>query len=150
MPSLLFTRFGFYQKAYTFVFVTKGKDCHQHHLLLCMLLRLERKSGIYSRKKCGKTSFRNSWNVTFLGNWIFHAKLYYTMPKMSKNGKKSRLGFNFVIHDYEQNHGQWFLKFRSTYLTSQVIKLFTTSATILQKTYLVSTKSLRKWSTYPT
>ena len=35
MPSLLFTRFGFYQKAYTFVFVTGGggKDCH-HHLLL--------------------------------------------------------------------------------------------------------------------
>ena len=90
MPSLLLTRFGFYQKAYTFVFVTKGKDCHQHHLLLCMLLRLERKSGIYSRKKCGKTSFRkvnSCTNVTFRGNWIFHAKLYYTMPKMSKNGK---------------------------------------------------------------
>ena len=70
MPSLLLTRFGFYQKAYTFVFVTKGKDCHQHHLLLCMLLRLERKSGIYSRKKCRKTSFRKSIleNVTFLGN----------------------------------------------------------------------------------
>ena len=129
MPSLLLTRFGFYQKAYTFVFVTKGKDCHQHHLLLCMLLRLERKSGIYSRKKCGKTSFRKSilwglfWEIEFsMPNFITQC---LRCPKM----EKSRLGFNFVIHDYEQNHGQWFLKFRSTYLTSQVIKLFTTSAT---------------------
>ena len=151
MPSLLLTRFGFYQKAYTFVFVTKGKDCHQHHLLLCMLLRLERKSGIYSRKKCGKTSFRKS----ILQMWLFW-EIEFSMPNFitqclrCPKMEKSRLGFNFVIHDYEQNHGQWFLKFRSTYLTSQVIKLFTTSATILQKTYLVSTKSLRKWSTYPT
>ena len=130
MPSLLLTRFGFYQKAYTFVFVTKGKDCHQHHLLLCMLLRLERKSGIYSRKKCGKTSFRKF----ILQMWLFW-EIEFSMPNFitqclrCPKMEKSRLGFNFVIHDYEQNHGQWFLKFRSTYLTSQVIKLFTTSAT---------------------
>ena len=153
MPSLLLTRFGFYQKAYTFVFVTKGKDCHQHHLLLCMLLRLRReKIRNLLTKKMRKNKFQKSqflkkrlfWEIEFsMPNFITQC---LRCPKM----EKSRLGFNFVIHDYEQNHGQWFLKFRSTYLTSQVIKLFTTSATILQKTYLVSTKSLRKWSTYPT
>ena len=101
-------------------------------------------------KKMRKNKFQkvNSlglfWEIEFsMPNFITQC---LRCPKM----EKSRLGFNFVIHDYEQNHGQWFLKFRSTYLTSQVIKLFTTSATILQKTYLVSTKSLRKWSTYPT
>ena len=90
MPSLLLTRFGFYQKAYTFVFVTKGKDCHQHHLLLCMLLGLRReKIRNLLTKKMRKNKFQkvHSTNVTFLGNWIFHAKLYYTMSKMSKNGK---------------------------------------------------------------
>ena len=89
MPSLLFTRFGFYQKAYTFVFVTKGKDCHQHHLLLCMLLRLERKSGIYSRKNAEKqlSECKFMEKQLFWGIEFYHAKLYYTISKMSKNGK---------------------------------------------------------------
>ena len=71
MPSLLLTRFGFYQKAYTFVFVTKGKDCHQHHLLLCMLLGLRReKIRNLLKKKMRKIKFQkvHSTNVTFLGN----------------------------------------------------------------------------------
>ena len=74
MPSLLLTRFGFYQKAYTFVFVTKGKegkDCHQHHLLLCMLLGLRReKIRNLLKKKMRKNKFQkvHSTNMTFLGN----------------------------------------------------------------------------------
>ena len=39
-------------------------------------------------KKMPKNKFQKVNSLrTFLGNWIFHAKLYYTMPKMSKNGK---------------------------------------------------------------
>ena len=149
MPSLLLTRFGFYQKAYTFVFVTKGKDCHQHHLLLCMLLRLRReKIRNLLTKKMRKNKFQKVNSLrTFLGNWIFHAKLYYTMPKMSKNGKiKTWLQF---CHSWLWTKS-WSMIFKVPFYLFDQSGHKTIHDFCYYTTVLVSTKSLRKWSTYPT
>ena len=51
----------------------------------------------------------------FLKMWLFW-EIEFSMPNFitqclrCPKMEKSRLGFNFVIHDYEQNHGQWFFK----------------------------------------